>query len=164
MAASADTLRTHLEYTAWATRRLLEAAARLSPAELSRDFNTSDKSVVGTLAHTFAADRIWLARLQNEAGQGFISDDDRQLTVLQREWPALHGRWKQWAEALTDASVAAVVSYKDIRGNPWTTPIWQILLHVVNHGTHHRGQVSGFLRAMGQTPPPLDLIAFYREK
>jgi len=42
------------------------------------------------------------------------------------------------------------------------TPLWQILLHVVNHATHHRGQVSGFLRAMGHTPPPLDLIAFYR--
>ena len=40
-------------------------------------------------------------------------------------------------------------------------PAWQIVMHVVNHGTHHRGAVSGFLRAMGKTPPKLDLIAYY---
>jgi uncharacterized damage-inducible protein DinB len=40
--------------------------------------------------------------------------------------------------------------------------LWKIVLHVVNHGTHHRGQASGFLRAMGHVPPPLDLIAYYR--
>jgi uncharacterized damage-inducible protein DinB len=37
------------------------------------------------------------------------------------------------------------------------------LLHVVNHGTHHRGQVAGFLRSMGRKPPVLDLIAYYRQ-
>jgi uncharacterized damage-inducible protein DinB len=51
-----------------------------------------------------------------------------------------------------------------MRGNRWQQPPWQIVLHVVNHGTHHRGQVSGFLRAMGQTPPPVDLSMFYRTR
>jgi uncharacterized damage-inducible protein DinB len=49
-----------------------------------------------------------------------------------------------------------------MRGRTWTQPIWQLVLHVVNHGTHHRGQVSGFLRTMGRVPPVLDLVAFYR--
>jgi uncharacterized damage-inducible protein DinB len=53
---------------------------------------------------------------------------------------------------------------KDLRGNTWTQPFWQLVLHVVNHATHHRGQVSGFLRAMGRVPPPLDLVAFYRAR
>jgi uncharacterized damage-inducible protein DinB len=57
-----------------------------------------------------------------------------------------------------------MASYHDSRGNPWTTPRWKIVLHVVNHGTHHRGQVSGFLRTMGHKPPQLDLIAYYRER
>jgi uncharacterized damage-inducible protein DinB len=54
------------------------------------------------------------------------------------------------------------VSYRDLKGNPWRTPLWQIVLHVVNHATHHRGQAAGFLRALGHAPPPLDLIAYYR--
>jgi uncharacterized damage-inducible protein DinB len=64
---------------------------------------------------------------------------------------------------MTDQSAQESVAYKDTQGNAFSRPLWQLILHVVNHGTHHRGQVSGFLRAMGQTPPSLDLTAYYRE-
>jgi len=164
MSVSADSLRAHLAYTAWASRCLVEAAAKLSPEELTRDFQTSDHSVLGTLAHVFAADRIWLARMTAESPATFISEADHRLTVLQNDWPALLARWKQWAAGLTDATAQAVVAYKDMRGNSYSQPIWQVVLHVVNHGTHHRGQVSGFLRTMGHTPPPLDLSFYYREQ
>lgn len=162
MPVSADTLRMHLDYTTWASARLLEAAAKLSPEELTRDFGTADKSVVGTLAHVFAADRIWMARIQGQPPAKFISDADRDLTLLNREWPALLDVWRQWAGGLTSENITTAASYKDLKGNPYTTPWWQIVLHVVNHGTHHRGQASGFLRAIGHTPPPLDLMAYYR--
>jgi uncharacterized damage-inducible protein DinB len=163
MNVSADTLRTHLDYTAWATARLLEASAKLSPDELTRDFGTADKSVVGTLAHTFAADRAWIGRIHGQPPQHFITDADRNLTVLNREWPAVLEGWREWAATLTDENVSRIASYRDTKGNPYSTELWKIILHVVNHGTHHRGQVSGFLRAMGHVPPPLDLIAYYRQ-
>lgn len=162
MPVSADALRSHLDYTAWATHRLLDAAAKLSPEELTRDFKTADKSVLDTLVHIYAADRIWLYRVRNEPRATFIDPEDRDLTLLQSEWPALLERWKLWLRDFTDADAARVIAYSDTKGRPYSQPAWQILLHVVNHGTHHRGQVSGFLRAMGQTPPPLDLIAYYR--
>lgn len=63
---------------------------------------------------------------------------------------------------LTDHAAGQIVAYRDMQGNHWKNSIWEIVLHVVNHGTHHRGQVAGFLRAMGHTPPTLDLMAFYR--
>ena len=167
MPVSADTLRLHLEYTTWASKRLLDAAARLSPDELARDFQTSDKTVAGTLAHIFAADRIWLSRINGSSPTGsapgaFLNDEDRDLGRLQIAWPALLDQWKTWAAPLTDEQALDRVSYRDVKGNPHQTPIWEIVLHVVNHGTHHRGAVSGFLRAMGHTPPVLDLIAYYR--
>ena len=56
MPVSVDTLRLQLDYTAWATQRLLDAAAKLSPEELTRDFQTADKCVLDTLAHIYAAD------------------------------------------------------------------------------------------------------------
>ena len=141
---------------------MLEAASKLTEEDLHRDFKTADKNVVGTLAHAFAADRVWLGRIQGNPPPGFIDDQDRQLGTLQKEWPALQQRWKQWSGPLSDQDVLKKISYKDLKGNPYETPLWQILLHVVNHATHHRGQAAGFLRAMGHTPPPLDLIAFYR--
>jgi uncharacterized damage-inducible protein DinB len=162
MPASADALRLHLEYSAWASQRMLDAASRLTEEELSRDFKTSDKSVIGTLAHAFAAERFWLGRIQGNAAATFIDDEDQHFDVLRKEWPALQQRWKEWAAPLTDQDVVAKISYEDTEGNPHGEPLWQILLHVVNHATHHRGQVSGFLRAMGHTPPPLDMTDFYR--
>lgn len=164
MSVSADVLRLHLDYTSWASRALMEAAGRLASDELTRDFATADKSVLGTLVHVYAADRIWLARLERRPQLPFVTPADYQLSVLEADWPALGERWRQWAAGLTDEAAAAALSYTDMRGNPWQQPIWQIVLHVVNHGTHHRGQVSGFLRAMGHQPPKLDLVLYYRAR
>jgi uncharacterized damage-inducible protein DinB len=162
MPVSVDTLRLQLDYSAWASQRLLDAAAKLSAEELTRDFKTADKTVLDTLVHVYAADRIWLSRVLGEQRATFIDPEDRDLTLLQTEWPALQQRWKLWLKDFTDGDVTRVIDYKDTKGRPYSQPIWQILFHVVNHGTHHRGQVSGFLRAMGQTPPPLDMMAYYR--
>ncbi len=162
MHASPELLRTHLRYNMWASTRLLDAAARLGSDELVRDFRSADKSVLGTLAHVFAADRVWLRRIQGLPPMPFLDPEvEIRLDVLQREWPALLTQWLAWGETLQDT--AATVAYRDLAGNPHTTPLWQIVLHVINHATHHRGQVSAMLRAMGHTPPPLDLIRYYRE-
>jgi uncharacterized damage-inducible protein DinB len=160
---SVEVLRSHLAYTAWASQRLVHAASLLSETELTHDFNTSERSVLGTLVHTFAADRVWLARFQRVPRPGYSSQADYCLTVLQTEWPALHTRWSEWADSLTDQQICANLDYTDMKGNPWSQPLWHLVLHVVNHGTHHRGQVSGFLRALGRVPPPLDLVVYYRE-
>jgi uncharacterized damage-inducible protein DinB len=162
MNVSAEVLRTHLDYTAWASRLLVEAAGRLSREELTRDFATADKNVLGTLVHVYAADRTWLARIEGRAQTAFVTEPDYQLAVLENDWPALLGRWREWAAALTDDAAARAIAYSDFSGHPWQQPVWQIVLHMVNHGTHHRGQVSGFLRAMGHVPPKLDLVFYYR--
>jgi uncharacterized damage-inducible protein DinB len=162
MPVSADTLRLHLDYSAWASQRLMDVVANLAPEEITRDFQTSDGNILHTLSHVFAADRVWLARVQGKLRNTFIDENDRHLATLQREWPLVYQGWKDWCAPLTDETAQSKVSYRDLKGNAWEQPVWQILLHVVNHGTHHRGQVSGFLRSMGHAPPPLDLIAFYR--
>ena len=162
MLISVEALRSHIAYTDWASRMLVDAAAGLSREELTRDFGTADKSVLGTLVHIFAADRVWLARFKGESPHIFVTDADYDLAVLQNEWPALLRRWKAWAGELTGETSRADLSYTDLSGNPWRQPLWQLVLHVVNHGTHHRGQVAGFLRAMGHAPPKLDLVNYYR--
>jgi uncharacterized damage-inducible protein DinB len=163
MPISADLLCTQFAYNAWANRRLLEAASQLSPEELTHDFRTADHSVLETLVHVFASERLWLARLQGGPHPGFVADADRSLALLQNDWPALAERWNLWLRGLTDESADASISYHDMKGHPWTQRLGKLVLHVVNHGTHHRGQVSGFLRALGRTPPVLDLVLYYRE-
>ena len=118
MTLSAEVLRGHIHYTAWASRKLVEAAAQLSQEELSHDFQTSDRTILGTLVHTFAADRIWLYRLAGGENPGFVSDFDRRLEVLQNDWPALHQRWSDWARGLSDDQISADVSYTNMNGKP----------------------------------------------
>jgi uncharacterized damage-inducible protein DinB len=132
--------------------------------ELTKDFGTADHSILGTLTHVYAADRVWFGRIQGNPPARFLDPErDMHLAVLQNDWPALLARWKEWSATLTESSIQDQLAYKDLKGDSFVSPIWQILLHVVNHGTHHRGQVSGFLRALGYTPPRNDLIAYYRE-
>lgn len=159
---TAQLLLIHLNYSEWASHRLLDAAATLEPEELTRDHGTSDKSVLGALAHVFAADRHWLARVRLQTPGPFIQQSDYSLAVLRRDWPQLFQGWRDWLASLSTEDLAAEIRYADLNGRPFATPAWQILLHVVNHATHHRGQVSGFLRTMGHKPPPVDLIVYYR--
>jgi uncharacterized damage-inducible protein DinB len=157
-------IRTHFDYTAWASARLVNAAGSLSPEEVAKDFGTADHSVLGTLVHVYAGDRIWFDRVHGNLRARFIEPErDMHLHVLQNDWPPLLRQWQKWAAGQTEESILQKASYKDLKGNAYETPLWQIALHLVNHGTHHRGQVSGFLRAMGHVPPPLDLMAYYRE-
>jgi uncharacterized damage-inducible protein DinB len=103
---------------------------------------------------------VWLVRIRGGVQEW---PGNPALDELASRWSAVFRDWQGWAAGLSDSAVTERISYRDLKGNPWITPVWQIVLHVVNHGTHHRGQVSGFLRSMGKTPPPLDLIAFYRQ-
>lgn len=162
MSVPVAVLRTHIRYTTWASARIVDAASRLTPEELTRDFGSADKHVLGTLAHVYAADRTWLRRIEGAPPAPLIGPhEDIRLATLQLEWPALLGRWQAWVDALQDPVASA--TYQDFQGNSHSTPYWQIVLHLVNHATHHRGQAAAMIRAMGHVPPPLDLIRYYRE-
>jgi uncharacterized damage-inducible protein DinB len=159
---SADALRIHVDYSRWASNRLLEAAAALQREELDRDFGTADRSFAGTLMHIFGADRVWLARVKGSANPDVPGPEFAAIDVLKPAWETVHKGWMDWVGSLDEDNVRRVISYHDLKGRAWRTPNWQIVLHVVNHATHHRGQAAGFLRSMGHQPPPLDLIAYYR--
>jgi uncharacterized damage-inducible protein DinB len=159
---SAEVLRMHLDYSAWASARLLDAVAALPAAGLARDFGTADKTVIGTLAHIYGGDRVWLARVRGDAPQGLPGSEIHDLPRLREAWVDVQADWKAWAAPLKDEDFQQAIAYRDLKGNPWITPLWQVVLHVVNHASHHRGQAAGFLRTLGHTPPPLDLIAYYR--
>jgi uncharacterized damage-inducible protein DinB len=164
MSVSASTILEHLDYSSWASRRLVDAVSQLSPEDLTRDFATADRSILGTLVHIYAADRAWIGRIEGAPPDTFVDPAiDMHLSVLQNDWPVVQQRWHTMAANLDDNAVQTVVSYTDTKGNPYKNTIQQIVLHVVNHATHHRGQVSGFLRTMGHRPPVLDLMKYYRE-
>jgi uncharacterized damage-inducible protein DinB len=164
MPVSADTLRLHLDYSAWATRLLLDAAAELPAAGWSHDFGAADRSVSGTLVHIFGADRIWLARVRGVEQPGRPGPEFEEIATLRQAWFSLAAEWRAWAETLSDEAALEVISYRDLKGNPWRTPLWQILLHVVNHATHHRSEIATMLTLVSGSPPPTDFVVYLRIK
>ena len=160
---TAEELRQHVFYSGWASRKLLDAALELSEEQQRREFDVAHKTLLGTLEHIFFADRIWFARTVDarviSGGFGEFAPGDTLVTA----WPTLHKRWEDWASALSHQDILRNVDYKDLKGNPYRNPVWQIVLHVVNHATLHRGQAMSLLRQLGVAPPPTDLIFYYRE-
>ena len=152
---TADEARTHLRYSEWASRRLLDAALQLPPERFERDLGVANRSIRGTLEHIMMADRAWIGRVL-----GITIEPE----TLETQWPQIHQRWTDFAAGISDEDLTRVIAYKDLKGNPYETPLWQIVLHVVNHGTLHRGQVMAMFRQLGVAPPPTDLIFFYREQ
>jgi len=148
--------RTHIRYSGWASQRLLNAAMSLEPEMMHRDLGVANKSVHGTLDHILMADRIWLARVTGAPIQ--------PEGTLDMEWPRIQQRWQQFVDQLTDADLPRVVAYADLKGNAHQSPLCQIVLHVVNHATLHRGQVMAMFRQLSIAPPPTDLIFYYREQ
>ncbi len=160
MPVTTQALKHHLEYSAWANARLLSSIRQLPEAQLKHDFGTADRSILGTFGHIYGAEKIWLERV---SGQPPVWHGAPPLEELICALPELAGRWVAWAATLGPEDPERPIAYHDMKGNPHREPLWQILLHVVNHSTHHRGQVAGFLRSLGHIPPPLDFIAFVRE-
>jgi uncharacterized damage-inducible protein DinB len=160
-----------LRYSAWATKRVLESTASIPQEEFIRDlgnskFNETENAggLYGTLSHIYQADAIWFDRLMGNPTSNLSAyDAPVEHAALSKLWLAVHDRYISWAEKLDAADWDRVVTYKNFKGEPFQTPVWQIVLHVVNHATHHRGQVVTMLRQLGRTPTSIDLILYYRE-
>jgi uncharacterized damage-inducible protein DinB len=148
-----------LRYSAWATRRVLESIAPLSPEEVQRGLGNSFGGVHGTLTHIFQADAIWFDRLMG-APTGSLSKYTPKADFS--DWTPLLDRYVNWAEGMTAAEWDRVVAYRNVKGEASQQPVWQIVLHIVNHATYHRGQITTMLRQLGRTPIGTDLITYYR--
>jgi len=84
--------------------------------------------------------------------------------ALRRCWPAVHREWLEWAPLAGDSGWDRIVPHQDSAGNSYRLPAWQIVMHVVNHGSYHRGQIATMMRETGIQPPATDLVMFYREQ
>jgi uncharacterized damage-inducible protein DinB len=141
MSPCEDILRYQTEHCAWANRRAPAIAQELSPDELTQDFKTSEKTILGSLVHIYRAERVWLSRIEGRPLEFRVEGDD-SLEALSANWPRVSEQWNNWAKGTTEQSALAELTYQDLRRNTWTQPVWQIVLHVVNHSTHHRRQGS----------------------
>lgn len=152
------------EYNRWANFQTLAASAKLTEDQFTKDLSSSHRSVRDTLVHTLAAEWIWLARWNEVSPKALLNPlDFRDLGALRARWADVERDQTAFIEGITNESLESPVTYQNTKGEQWTYPLWQMMHHVVNHSSYHRGQVATMLRQLGTEPKPTDLLVFFDE-
>lgn len=156
--------RTMAAYNRWANRRLFDAAAQLSDADYRADRGVFFRSLHGTLNHILVTDKIWMRRLTGrgeapESLDAILFERLADLTVAREEEDE---RISSFTGRLDNAALSQKVTYRNTKGMEFSNLLSELLAHLFNHQTHHRGQAHAVLTGLGQEAPPLDLIVFYR--
>jgi uncharacterized damage-inducible protein DinB len=152
-------------YNKWANARLYAAALDISEQSYRLRIGVFFGGLHGTLNHLLLTDRLWLKRLTGEGDHPNRLDailyEDR--TELARARTVEDERLIRVIESYDEPALKALHSYKTMSGMPQSQILGEILLHLFNHQTHHRGQAHACLSILtGGEPPSLDLLAFQR--
>jgi uncharacterized damage-inducible protein DinB len=142
----AETLRRQFAYDAWANREAL--------ISIKKDADENARSLQ-LMSHILAAERLWLDRLMG-VHQSVAVWPGGDLARCEAEIEELTRAWAAFLDKTSDLS--QTISYKNSKGEPWTSTILDVLTHVVIHSAHHRGQIASHMRAKGQTPAYTDFI------
>ncbi len=157
-------LQQYASYHIWANERLLECINGLSDEQIHREVVSSFPGIYKTVLHMWSAERAWWLRLQQHPNVDSIQDwftgdfnELKENILLQSK------QWQEWATTVTEEALLQLFSYKTFKGDPFTQPLYEVVFHVFNHSTYHRGQLVTILRQLGvEKIPSTDLIVFYR--
>ncbi|WP_210544060.1 DinB family protein [Rhodoferax sp. PAMC 29310] len=150
-------------YNVWATGQLLEAVNALPDADYRRDCGLFLKSIHGTLNHLWVGEHgVWRKRFADWLSPqvALNAEVHADRAVLAQQLLLGAQAWQPLIEGWDDARFEGTLHYRNrnLSGVAMSLPFATTLDHVFNHGTHHRGQITAALTAMGQPCPELDLI------
>lgn len=154
-------------YNIWANKLIADAMMKLSDAQVDMELVSSFPSIRKTVYHTWAAEYIWLQRLLLAERPVWVAADfTGTFGEACGEWQKASGELLRFAQKqFDDNSFTHMVQYYDQKKNAHKTPVFQVLQHVFNHSTYHRGQMVTMLRQAGaQEIPGTDFIAYGRKK
>ncbi|MFO6420177.1 DinB family protein [Hylemonella sp. W303a] len=159
------TIQLLMRYNAWANRRLFDLLGSLPEGEASARRVTGFGSMVNTLNHAYVVDLIWKAHLEHKP-HGFtsrITEVEPTLAELRSAQAEMDQWYIHYALALTEPMHDESVQFKFVDGGSGVMTRGEMLLHVVNHKTYHRGYVADLLYQIGSRPPVMDLPVFLRD-
>ena len=147
------------DYNYWARDRQLEACAALTPEQFVSAVGGSFASVRGTLAHMVGAEWLWLERWRGRTPRALPPAEEFPThAAVEGRWREVERDMRQYLSGLSAEALARPLTYVNLKGETWTYPLWRTLLHVVNHQTYHRGQVTTLLRQLGAEPAAVDFL------
>ena len=151
-------------YNQWANRAILSAAEKVTPDQFIGASSCSFGSLRGTLVHIYGAEVVWRMRCDRGISPTALPNeqDFPDFATLKNSWEEEMQAMLSYTERL-DAGLPATIQYTNTRGSSFETPLWQILAHLVNHGTQFRSEAGLLLSNWGFSPGDVDMITFLRQ-
>ena len=161
---TADEIRGLFDYTEWANDRMFTAIRKLSGEQCTRTLRSSYPTVRETLAHIVFAEWMWLERWKGanpaERPAWYASGD---VDTLENVLRSVAAERRRLLDSLDEDALDRPLHYRTMKGDPFTNRLADVLFHLVNHSTYHRGQLVTMIREVGGVPPSTDLIVFRRD-
>lgn len=152
----------YITYNHWANSRLAGVLVKIDPILLDKEVKSSFPSLRKTVHHIWDAELAWMSRLKEETVNWPPSAQFKEPPVDQ--FLSTSKDFIEFAASKEDSYFNESTSYKNLKGNTFSTPNHGIIMHCMNHSTFHRGQLITILRELGVSElPSTDLIAFLRE-
>jgi uncharacterized damage-inducible protein DinB len=152
------------EFHHWATDRVLDALAPATVEQLDKPWGGSFGTGRALLRHVVGVERLWTDRWNGNSPKAI---PDYPPTTAGRDfralWELVKVDQRRFIAALSGERLAAPLQYVNLKGEPWSYPLADVLTHCVNHGTYHRGQLTHLLRDLGMTAPGTDYIRYIDE-
>lgn len=148
-----DCFRRQFEYDAWANREVLFTIQRISPSASENPLTRS----LQLLAHILSAERLWLERLAAQR-QSLPVWPEFLLDQCEAQIEEISKLWRDYFSQLTSSALSEKITYKNSKGDSWSSTVQDVLTHVVLHSAYHRGQIASQVRTAGHTPAYTDFI------
>jgi uncharacterized damage-inducible protein DinB len=159
-----EAIRDLYAYSAWANARILDTAEQLTREQFTAQSDDSD-SIRDTLVHTASAQWLWLERWRETSPRELWDPADfPEVAALRIRWDEVEAETSEYVATLRESDLARVISYVNFQGETWAYPLWQQLLHQVNHATQHRSEAALMLTRLGYSPGWLDLLVYVDEQ
>ncbi|MFN8286480.1 MAG: DinB family protein [Chitinophagales bacterium] len=158
-------IKRHLQYNVWATNKIAEALALLNEDLWDKEVVSSFPSVRKTVFHIWDAEQIWIKRIQDESPADWPSKNFAGTTAdIIKGFTESSSSVAAFIEGQPESFWDKIFTYKNMKGVEFSTRPDEMLYHLVNHATFHRGQLVTMLRQLGVTQfAQQDLIAYVRQ-
>lgn len=152
-------------YNSWANAKILDVASKLTLEQFLADGEYPHGGLRGTLTHALFAEWIWRKRWEGASpSTGFRPEDFPTPEALRTRWLEEEKALTQFVESVSEERLNATFQYKTTNGDPKENILWEVMAHVVNHGTQHRAEAAAMLTALGHSPGDIDLIVYLRTR
>jgi len=151
-------------YNQWANARILKAAANVTQEQYLASASFPHGGLRGTLVHAMFAEWIWRTRWEGTSPTTRLNPDDfPTLEALRARWAEEEKQLMDFVADVSEERLNATFNYQNTSGKPFTKILWQVMAHVVNHGTQHRTEAAAILTDLGHSPGDIDMISFLIE-